>query len=170
MAEFCKGWPGRWNEYVGAACWIQRTTPDPRLPSGGTPFRILFGRDARSNLDALTPALDGKAFRTGLDNFVAENQQSFLELRGILKRRQEEKNHRRAQHNAAIKRKSAGKHVPIGDKVLMKEADSKPAREGIHAKLAHEHWTGPGQVTAIEQPGVSYQPTLKGRWIRGRVV
>ena len=58
MAELCKSWPGQWDEYIGAACWIQRTTPNPRLPSSGTPFRILFGRDARSNLDALTPALD----------------------------------------------------------------------------------------------------------------
>ena len=43
-------------------------------------FRILFSRDARTNLDALTPALDGDDFRTGLDNFVAEKHQTFLEL------------------------------------------------------------------------------------------
>ena len=109
-------------------------------------------------------------FRTGLDNFVADEQQPFLELRGILKRRQEEKNRRRARHNAAIKRNSSGEQAHVGDKVLVKEADSKLAREGIHAKLAHEHWTGPWRVTAIEQPGLSYQATLRGRRIRGRVV
>jgi len=38
------------------------------------------------------------------------------------------------------------------------------AREGIHAKLAHEHWTGPWEVTAIEQPAQSYQATLRGLW------
>ena len=74
MAELCKGWPGRRDESVVAACWTQRTTPDTRLPSGGTPFRILFGCDARMSLDALTPVLDGDSFRTGLDTFVAERQ------------------------------------------------------------------------------------------------
>ena len=169
IAELCKSWPGRWDEYVEAACWIQRTTPDPRLPSGGTPFRILFGRDARTNLDALTPVLDDDSFRSGLDNFVAERQQTFRELRGILERRQEEKNRRRARHNAAIKRGSSGQQTRVGDRVLIKEAVSKLGREGIHAKLAHEHWTGPWRITAVEQPGLSYQATMSGRRIRGRV-
>ena len=95
-AELWKSWPARWDEYARAACWIQTTTPDPCLPPGGTPFRILFGRDALTNLDAVTPALDGDGFRTGLDNFVAEKHQTFLELRGILKR-QEDKNGRRVR-------------------------------------------------------------------------
>ena len=47
----------------------------PRLPWGGTPFHILFGRDARSKTKALVPALDGDALRTGLDNFVAGKYQ-----------------------------------------------------------------------------------------------
>ena len=170
LAELCKSWPARWDEYVRAACWIQRTTPDPCLPSGGTPFRILFGRDARTNLDALTPTLDGDGFRTGLDNFVAEKQQTFLELRGILKKRQEDKNKRRVRHNAAIMRHSSGERARVGDLMLVKEADSKMAREGTHAKLAHEHWTGPWQMTAIEQPGISYQATMSGRRIRRRTV
>ena len=143
MTELCKNWPGRWDEYVGAACWIQRTTPNPRLPSSGTPFRILFGRDARSNLDALTPTLDGDTFRTGLDNFMAEKQQTFLEVRGILKRMQEEKKRMRARHNAAIKRNSSGERVRIGDKVLVKEADSK-----WRGRASTQSWhtsTGPGR-------------------------
>ena len=89
-AYLYKGWPWRWDEYVRASCWIQRTTPDPRLPSGGTPFRILFGRDSRSNLDALTPAMDGDPFCTALDASVAGKQPTFLEPQGILKRRQEQ--------------------------------------------------------------------------------
>lgn len=83
--ELCEFWPPRWDEYLRAACWIQRTAPDPCLPTRGTPFGILFGRDARTNLDAFTPALDGDRFGTGLDNFVAEEYQTCLELRGIYK-------------------------------------------------------------------------------------
>ena len=55
----------------------------PVPPLRGTPVKILFGRDARTNLDALNPALDGDGFRTGLDNFVAEKHQTFLELSRI---------------------------------------------------------------------------------------
>ena len=62
----------------------------PGLPLRGTTFRIMFGPDARKNLDALTPALDGDGFCTGLDNFVAEKHQMFLKLRGILTKRQED--------------------------------------------------------------------------------
>ena len=138
LAELRKSWPPRWDEYVRAACGIQRTTPDPGLPLGGTPFKILFGRDARTNLDALTLALDGDNFRTGLDNFVAERHQTFMELRAALKKRQEDK-------AATIRPLSdtPGEGARVGDMILVKEADSKMAREGTHAKLAHEHWTGP---------------------------
>ena len=169
MAELCKSWSARWDEYVRTACWIQRTTPDPCLPSGGTPFRILFGRDAHTNLDALTPALDD-GFRTGMDNFVADKHQTFLELREILKKRQEDKNRRRVRLSAAIMRHSSGERARVGDVMLVKEADSKMVQEGTHAKLAHEHSMGPWQVTAIEQPGISYQVTMSGRRIRRRTV
>ena len=54
--------------------------------------------------------------------------------------------------------------------MLVKEADSKMAQEGTNAKLAHEHWTGPWLVTAIEQPRISYQVTMSGRRIRRRTV
>ena len=120
------------------------------------------------NLDALTPVLDGDSFRSGLDNFVTERQQTFLELRGILKRRQEERNRRRVRHNAAIKRSSSGEQTRVVDRVLIKEAASTLGREGILAKLAHEHWTVPWRTTSVEQPGPSYQATMRGRRIRGR--
>ena len=67
---------------------------------------MLFCRDACTDLDALTPALGGDSFRTGLDNFVAENHQTFMKLRGILERREEDKNRRRVRHNAASMRHS----------------------------------------------------------------
>ena len=70
FAELCKNLrPARRDEHVRAACWIQRTTPDTCVPSGGTPFNILFSCDARTNQDALTQALDGDTFRTGFDYF-----------------------------------------------------------------------------------------------------
>lgn len=101
---------------------------------------------------------------------MAENQQTFLELRGILNRWQEDKNRGRVQHNAAILRKSPGEWARVGDLVLIKEVDGQVAREGIHTKLAHEYWTGPWEMIAIEQPGPSCQATLSGRRIRMRPV
>lgn len=121
------------------ACWIQQTTPDPHLPLGATPFRVLFGRDIRPNLDALTPKSDGDDFRTGLDSFLAEKQQTSMELRGVLKKRQYDKNHRRQRHNAATQRNAPGERAQVGDALLVKGSDSPLAREGRHANLAHEH-------------------------------
>ena len=43
---------------------------------------MMFVRDARLNLDALLPVLDGDVSLPGLDNFVAERQRTFLGLRG----------------------------------------------------------------------------------------
>ena len=126
------------------------------------------GRDARTNLDALAPVLDGDSFRRWLDSFVTEKQQTFWELRGILKRRQEGTNRRSARHNAAIERSSSGEQTRVGDKVLIKEAPRKLGRENVDAKLAHEHWTGPWRTISVEQPGLSYQTTTRGRRIRGR--
>ena len=130
----------------------------------------MFGPDARKNLDALTPALDGDGFCTGLDNFVAEKHQTFLKLRGILTKRQEDNNMQFVRHNEAIMRHSSGERARVRDLMLVKEACSKMVQEGRHTKLAHEHWTGPWQVTVIEQPGISYQVTMSGRRIRRRTV
>ena len=35
LAELCKSWPVKWDEYVRAAFGLQITTPDPCFPSGG---------------------------------------------------------------------------------------------------------------------------------------
>ena len=118
-AELCKRCPGRWDEYVEAACWVQRKTPDSRLISRGTPFRIL------TNIDGLHPVLDGDSFRTGHENFVAERQQTFRDLIGILERRQEEKNPTRAWHNMGMKKSSSGQQTRVGDRVLMKKSTRK---------------------------------------------
>ena len=43
-------------------------------------------------------------------------------------------------------------------------------QEGTRAKLAHERWTGPWRVTAIERQGIRYQATMSGRRTRRRTV
>ena len=63
---------------------------------------ILFGRDARTNLDALASALDGDGFRIGLDNFVTEKRQMFLEMQGVFKKRQDNKNRQFVRQNTTI--------------------------------------------------------------------
>ena len=60
-----------------------RSAPTVGRNAGWNPV----SRDARANLDALTPRLDCGSFRTRHDNFVAERQPAFWGLRGILKRR-----------------------------------------------------------------------------------
>ena len=110
-----------------------RPAPTVGRNAGSNPV----SHDARTNLDALTPGLDDDSFRTRRDNFVAERQQAFWGPRGVLKRRQ---SRRRARHYAAIQR---SEQTRVGNRVLITEAASKRGREGIHAKLAHEHWTGP---------------------------
>ena len=54
------------------ACWIQRVTPDPALPSNATPFRVFVGRDARTQMDKMTFSLNGSEFRGGLGSVVAD--------------------------------------------------------------------------------------------------
>ena len=56
--ELCKTWTCRWDEYVQPAVYIHRTTPDLRLPGKPTPFRLFFGRDVRTQLDATHPEID----------------------------------------------------------------------------------------------------------------
>lgn len=57
-----------------------------------------------------------------------------MELRKILKRREEENNRGRARHNVVIQRNSTGKQAGVRDKVLVKVAFSKLVREGVHVK------------------------------------
>ena len=59
-----------------------------------------------------------------------------------------------------------GTRVVVGGKVLVKEAESVMAREGIHNKLAHEDWTGLWEVTEVVLPGLSYTVMMNGRGIR----
>lgn len=43
---------------VHTEMWLYRTAPDPSLPDSTTLFCLLFGRDARTQIDAVFPGLD----------------------------------------------------------------------------------------------------------------
>ena len=82
LVELCESWPKRWDEYVQPALWLQRKTPLPRLPGSPTPFKLLFERDVCSQIDAVTPELDGSDFlqQEGLHNFVADRKEAWREV------------------------------------------------------------------------------------------
>ena len=72
LAELCRAWPDRWDEYV--ACWIKRTLPGLSLPSKMTAFELLFARRPRTSLDFLVPLLDNATQPGSLDNFVEQRK------------------------------------------------------------------------------------------------
>ena len=116
----------------------------PRLSGSPTPFELLFGRDVRSQIDAVTPELDGSDFlqHGGLHNFVADRKEAWREVtkvRHALLKRHEIRQHQRSRRNAGIQRASAGTKVKRGDLVMVQEADSALWHEGVHRKLAHEN-------------------------------
>ena len=148
LSILCQAWPLRWDQYVLPACWIQRTTPDPTLPGNPTPFRLLFGRAPRTQLDTITRNVDGREFRGGLDGFIADRHQSFVEVRNALKQRQADKDRQREAANARASRVSPGSRVKVGDFVMVRDSDSTLNSQGTHSKLLHDHYTGPWVVTS----------------------
>ena len=169
LGELCKTWSRRWDKYVQPALWIHRTTPDLCLPGKPTPFRLFFGRDVRTQLDATHPKIDGGYFRGEMHSYVADKRQAYKEVRDVpmaLSKRHEDMQKSRESRVAEIGRTSVGTRVVVGDEVLVKEAESVMVREGIHHKLAHEHWTGPWEVTEVVLPEPSYIVTMNWRGIR----
>ena len=148
--ELCKNWPRRWDEYVQPALSLHWTTPDPRLLSKATPFRLVFGHDCRTQMDATSPSPDNESM-DGLHNLIAdksENLRQIQEVRKDLQHRHEQRRLRREHQNAGIRRTSTGTRVKPGDLVLVKEADSALHNDYVHTKLTHDRWTGPWSVTA----------------------
>ena len=103
--KLCRTWPRGWDEYVQPALWIHRTTPDLRLPGKPTPFRLFFGRDAPTQLDATHPEIDGGDFRGGMHSYVADKRQAYKEVRDVrvaLLKRQEDRQKSRESRNAEM--------------------------------------------------------------------
>ncbi|CAB1107819.1 unnamed protein product [Ectocarpus sp. CCAP 1310/34] len=80
LAELCRPWPDRWDEYVSPAMWIKRTLPDTSLPTYMTPFEFLFGRKPRTSLDSLVPLTDEMDQERGVDNFVERRKHNLREV------------------------------------------------------------------------------------------
>ena len=130
---------------MGRVCTTGTVDPsyhaEPALTGEATSFRLFFGRDARTQLDATHPEIDGGDFRGGMHSYVADKRQAYKEVRDVrmaLSKRHEGRQKSRESRNAEIGRTSVGTRV-VGNKVLVKEAEFVMAREGIHHKLAHEH-------------------------------
>ena len=56
----------------GSTLWLHWTIPDPRLPGKANPFRLLFGRDCRTQIDATSPSSDDE----GMDELRNRNATS----------------------------------------------------------------------------------------------
>ena len=88
------------------------------------------------------PEIDGGYFRGGMHSSAADKCQAHKEVRDVrvaLLKKHENRQKRRESQNTEIGQTSRGTRVVVRDKVLMKEAESVMAREGIDHKLAHEN-------------------------------
>ena len=168
--ELCKIEPQRWDEYVKPTFWLHRTTLDPRLPGKTTPFRLLFGRDCRTQMDARILSLDVEGLGR-LRNPIADQSKALCQMQDVhkdLQHRHEQRRLRREHQNDGIKRTSTGTRVKQGHLVLAKEAGFILHTEDVHVKLTHDRWTGPWTVTAVITPRLFYRVTLQGRRERVR--
>ena len=172
LAELCMKWPKRWDDYVQPALWLHRTSPDPRLPGSPTPFRLLFRRDVRTQIEAVSPDLDNSELMgTGLQSLIDNKEEDWrhvLKSETYQKALQATRDQERTRVNNSIAHHSAGVKAKRGYLVLVHESDSTLGNEGVHRKLVHEKWTGPWTVTAVITPGLCYQVVLNGRQIRER--
>ena len=110
------------DEYVQPALWLNRITPDPRLPGKATPFLLLSGRDCRTQMDATSPSPNDKGME-GLHNLIADKSENLRQVQEVRKDLQHRRL-RREHQNAGIRRTSTGTRMKQGDLVLVKEADS----------------------------------------------
>ena len=123
LGELCKTWPRRWKEYVPPAMWTHRTTPDLSLPGKPTPYRLFFGRDVRTQLDATHPEIDGGDFNGGMHSYVADKRQAYKKVRDVrmaLSKRHDDRQKSRESRVGEIIRTSVGTRIVVGDKVLVK--------------------------------------------------
>ena len=170
LAELCRSWPERWDEYVSPAIWIKSTLPDVALPSNMTPCELLFGREPRTSLDSLVH-LSAETEQSGvLNNFVERRKHDLREVRLALEKQHKLRVTARARANASISRPSAGVALEKGSLVLVRESESSKHRDNRGRKLQDDLYTGPWRVTEVLQTGLSMQVTMHGRKQRTRNV
>ena len=136
--ELCKSWPRRWDEYAQPTLWLYRATPDPRLPGKVILFRLLFGRDCRSQMDVTSSSPDDEGM-DGLHNIIADKSENLRQVQKVskdLQHRHGQRRLRREHHNAGIRRTSTGTRVKQGNLVLFKESDSALNNDCVHVKLS----------------------------------
>ena len=135
------------------APWLQRTTPLPRLSDSPTPLKLLFGRDVRSQIDAVTPELGCSDFlqHGGLHNFV----------RGALLKTARDPATSTLPSQRVYTTRFGRNQGKMGDLVMVQEADLTLWHEGVHRKLVHGKLTGPWRVSTIITPGSCYHVVLK---------
>ena len=93
-------------------------TPDSALPSNAAPFRVLFGRDAGTQIDTITLSQNRSKLRGELDSFVADKHQAIVEVKAVLEKRRSDKDKARNTLNAHIGRGSPWRvHNPEADGV-----------------------------------------------------
>ena len=54
--------------------------------------------------------------------------------------------------------------------MLVRESTSTLRRDGVHPKLAHDHFTGPWKVVIVVTAGLSFMVRLHGRHVRQRTM
>ena len=84
LVDLCKSWPRRWDECVQPALWLHQTAPDPRVPGTATPFRLLFRRDCRTQMDVTSPSPDDEGM-DGLHNLIADKSENLRQVQEVCK-------------------------------------------------------------------------------------
>ena len=116
QGQLFKTWLRRWDEHAQPALWIHRTTPDLRLQRKPTPFSPFFGRDARTQLDATHPEIDGGGYRGRIHSYVADKRQAYYEVRDVrvaILKRHKDKHKSRESRNAETSRTSVRTRVVV---------------------------------------------------------
>ena len=94
------------------ALWLHRTSPDPRLPGSPTPFRLLFGHDVHTQIEAVPPDLDNSELMgTDLHSLIANKQEDWrhvLKSETYQRALQATRDQERTRANNSIARYSAG--------------------------------------------------------------
>lgn len=139
----CAFYPLRWDEHVPLATWIHRLEPDDSLLGGSSPYKMVFRREPRNQLDELALTLNDAAFWAGLGLTLTDTCEIPRKIRKSLVQRKATKDHQRNHASAKIGRRSPGAKARVGDQVLLKKEASDLRRDVVHPKLAHNHFTGP---------------------------